>query len=160
MFTNANLYRKVRLNFQSTLPAVYDFCSRHKSVVKFTIAGGLASVVDLILLYFFHDPLGLDIVVAATLAFILSFLISFSLQKFWTFRDYGRGRTAGQFLLYFVNAVIGLNLNGFLMHLLVNRYGVWYLLAQVIVIGAIGLGNFLVYKFIIFKKKYHEAVGR
>jgi len=153
------LYLKIRHNFELLAPAAYAFCLRHKSVVKFSVAGGLASITDLILLYIFHDPLGIDIVVSTTLAFLLSFVVSFSLQKFWTFRDYSRGRMTGQLFLYLLNAVIGLNLNGFLMHLLVNRYEVWYLLSQVIVIGVIGLGNFVVYKFIIFKKKQHEILG-
>jgi len=83
-------------------------------------------------------------------------LISFNLQKFWTFRNYGRDRMAGQLFLYILNAVIGLNINGALMHLLVNSWSVWYLLAQVIVNLGLGAWNFLIYKFIIFKVRPNE----
>ena len=58
-----------------------------------------------------------------------------------------------------LNAFIGLNLNGALMHLLVNEYNVWYLLAQVIVSVVIGTYNFFIYRFIIFKKNCHEVIS-
>jgi len=91
---------------------------------------------------------------------MLSFILSFYLQKFWAFNDSSRhGKTAGQLFLYLLNALIGLNLNGFLMHFLVSYYQVWYLLSQVMVIALIGVLNFMVYKFIIFKKKSHETLG-
>jgi len=43
------------------------------------------------------------------------------------------------------------------MHLLVNRYQVWYLLAQIIVNLALAVSNFLVYKFIVFKINKDET---
>jgi len=131
---------------------------RHKSFFRFAVAGSLASISDLVLLYLFHGRLGLSVIMATTLAFILSFGISFSLQKFWTFGDYSRHRTASQLILYLLTAGIGLGLNAGLMHLFVRRYHIWYLLAQVIVIGLIGVFNFLSYNFIIFKKSQHETV--
>ncbi|NCN99562.1 GtrA family protein [Candidatus Falkowbacteria bacterium] len=160
MFDSSSAYIKICLIFYQRAPRCYDLLNRHKGVVKFTIAGGLASVLDLVSLYLFHDPLGLDIVLSTTLAFMLSFILSFYLQKFWAFNDSSRhGKTAGQLFLYLLNALIGLNLNGFLMHFLVSYYQVWYLLSQVMVIALIGVLNFMVYKFIIFKKKSHETLG-
>jgi hypothetical protein len=49
-----------------------------------------------------------------------------------------------------------LNLNGLGMHLLVNRFQVWYILSQVIVNLAIAFYNYAVYKFIIFRSSQHE----
>lgn len=89
----------------------------------------------------------------------MSFLFSFSLQKFWTFRNLGFGRFAGQLALYMFNVFVGLNLNGFLMHLAVNRYDLWYLLSQVMVNVVLGVYNFFVYKFIIFRNEKNE-IGR
>ena len=151
-----DLYCRFRHSFAARSPRLYSICDRRKGIIKFFIAGGLAGGSDLILLFVFHGLLGWGIVFSTSAAFILSFLISFNLQKFWTFRNYGRDRMAGQLFLYILNAVIGLNINGALMHLLVNSWSVWYLLAQVIVNLGLGAWNFLIYKFIIFKVRPNE----
>jgi len=40
------------------------------------------------------------------------------------------------------------------MHLLVDKFEVWYLFSQIIVNVAIGIYNFFIYRFIVFRKKY------
>ena len=150
-------YNKFRHYFFRRYPRSYTFCNNHKSLIKFIFAGGLSGGTDLLLLFIFHGLLGLDIVFSTSLAFILSFLISFSLQKFWTFRNYHRGKMIHQLFLYMSNAFLGLGLNAILMHLLVNKYNVWYILSQLVVNLAIGFWNFVVYRFIIFKNPKNEA---
>lgn len=145
------LYFKFRNFLSNRFPKTYCFCDRQKSIVKFLITGCLAGGTDLIFLFAFHGLFKWPIVLSTSLAFICSFAISFTLQKLWTFRNFSQEKVVSQFILYILNALIGLNLNGFLMHLLVNEYGVWYILAQIIVNLAIGFYNFLVYKSIVFK---------
>lgn len=151
-----NIYNRIRDNFTHRCPGVYEFCKHRQHVIRFMIAGGLAGAVDLTLLFIFHGPLRINVVAATTLAFILSFLVSFTLQKFWTFKHQRGRKTGGQLFLYTLNTIIGLYLNGALMHWLVNREHVWYLLAQVLVGLTLATGNFLVYKFIVFKHHEHE----
>jgi putative flippase GtrA len=110
----------------------------------------LAGGTDLIFLFIFHGLLHINLVLSTSVAFILSFLVSFTLQKFWTFRNYSEDKVVHQLSLYVLNAFIGLNLNGTGMHLLVNKYAVWYMLAQIIVNLVLGVWNFFVYKFIVF----------
>jgi len=150
------LYFKFRSFFSRRHPDLYDFCNCHKSIIKFIISGGTAASTNLALLFFFHGLFKWDLIFSTSLAFALSFLVSFTLQKFWTFRNYRQDKVAGQLLIYLLNAFIGLNLNGWLMYTLVNKYAVWYLLAQIIVSLIIGFWNFLVYKFIIFKTDKDE----
>lgn len=152
-----SLYFKFRRFFSDRFPKIYHFCDQRKSVIKFIISGSFAGVADLFFLFILHGLLRWDIVLSTSIAFILSFLISFTLQKFWTFRNYSHDKMVGQLFLYVLNAVIGLNLNGFFMHLLVNKFNVWYILAQIIVNLAIGLWNFIVYKFIVFRKEKNEV---
>ncbi len=150
------LYFKFRHSFSRSCPRLYDVCNDHKSVVKFIFAGGMAAGTDLAFLFLFHGLLKWGLVVSTSAAFILSFLVSFTLQKFWTFRNSRQDKMVGQLFLYLLNAFIGLNLNGFFMHTLVNKYEVWYILAQIIVNLVIGVWNFLVYKFIVFKTDKNE----
>jgi putative flippase GtrA len=138
------------------LPKIYNFCENRKSVIKFFFAGCFAGGTDLILLFIFHGVFKWPLVLSTSLAFVASFLVSFTLQKFWTFRNFTQGKAVGQFILYILNAFVGLNLNAYFMHLLVNRHHVWYILAQVIVSVSIGVYNFIIYKSIVFKTEKNE----
>lgn len=150
------LYFKFRHFFSSHYPRLYHTCERRKAVIKFVFAGSTAGILDLALLYVFHGLFGWGLIFSTSAAFIVAFLLSFTLQKFWTFRNYRRDRMVHQLFIYILNSFIGLNLNGLFMHLLVNKFGVWYLLAQVIVSLTIGVWNFIVYKFIVFRTNKNE----
>jgi putative flippase GtrA len=151
-----NLYLKFKNFFSKSWPKLFQVCERHKSVIKFVFAGSSAAAVDLLFLYLFHGLLKWGLVLSTSLAFILSFAVSFTLQKFWTFRNYSQKKIPIQFVLYIANAFIGLNLNGFMMHYSVNKMHIWYLLAQVLVNILIGIYNFFIYKFIVFRRKENE----
>lgn len=110
-------------------------------------------MVDLAALYFFTSFCGIWYIISSSLAFLIAYFVSFSLQKFWTFRDNGREKIRQQMSLYFVVGVINLLLNAAGMYLLVDELGVMYLFAQIIVGAALGFSSFIIYKFVIFEKR-------
>jgi len=124
----------------------------YKRLIKYVISGGVAATTDLSLLFFFHDIFDIDVVVSATLAFIIAFFVSFYLQKFWTFSDNSRDKIKQQMAIYFIVGSVNTAINAWAMNLLVNSWHIWYLLAQVIVAGSIALYSFIIYKFLIFEK--------
>lgn len=144
-------YKKLYSFISKYFPKLYKYCQIHKSVVKFFISGSLAGVVDLLFLFIFHGLFSLGIVLATSLSFLLSFLVSFYLQKLWTFRNTEEKKVPRQLILYLLNSFLSLNMNGIGMHLLVSQLGVWYLLSQVIINLLLGALNFVVYKFIVFR---------
>lgn len=135
------------------MPGLMRFFHRHRSIAKFYLSGCVSGGLDLILLFIFYDIVHLEIVQATTISFILCFAISFFLQKTWTFRNRSNRRVVRQMAMYFAIGFLNLNLNGFLMHLLVNRFEVWYILAQLGVNLLLGGGNYLFSRFIIFRKQ-------
>ncbi|MDD3285535.1 MAG: GtrA family protein [Patescibacteria group bacterium] len=145
-------YDYFRRFFAGRFPKIFAFCDRRKAIVKFFIAGAFAGTVDLVALFIFHGLLAWDIVLSTSLAFLFSFLVSFSLQKLWTFRNYSQKRLPHQLFLYFGAAFISMNLNGLGMHILVNNLHIWYLLSQILVNIVLGIINFFTYKFIVFRK--------
>jgi putative flippase GtrA len=150
------IYYYFRFLFSARFPKFFSFCEQRKSIVKFFIAGAFAGTVDLFALFVFHGLLAWNIVLSTSLAFLFSFMVSFSLQKLWTFRNYSHKRLPRQLVLYFGAAFISMNLNGLGMHILVNNLRVWYLLSQIIVNIFLGLINFFTYKFIVFRKTKDE----
>lgn len=152
----SDIYQRLLKITSNHYPSVYKILTKNKSVTKFIVAGSSAAAVDLIFLAIFHDLFNWSIVLSTSLAFILAFAVSFHLQKFWTFRNKDKKKIPKQLTIYMINALLTLNLNGLFMHLLVDRLGVWYLLSQVIVNVTIGVYNFFVYKYVVFKDK-HET---
>jgi len=121
-------------------------------IFKFLISGGVVAVTELALLYLFTDIVGIWYLFSLVLAFTISFFVSFTLQKFWTFEDKEKGTLRLQLSVYLFVALADLAINAILLYVLVEFFGIWYLWAQVPVYGVIALLNFLIYKFIIFKK--------
>ncbi|MDD5072011.1 MAG: GtrA family protein [Patescibacteria group bacterium] len=151
-----DIYRSCKKIFNSVCPNIYSWLEKYKLIVKYIISGGTAAVVDLGCLYIFTDVFGIWYVISASLAFVVAFLISFSLQKFWTFRDNGRKKIYRQISLYFIVGVVNLLFNAGGMYLLVDKFGIMYISAQIIMGILLGSGSFLIYNFIIFEKKRIE----
>ena len=139
-------------------PRLYGLLCRYRSLAKFVVSGVSAATVDILLLYIFHGVFHLNIIFSTSAAFILSFFVSFYLQKFWTFSNPCKKHLYRQMFFYMLVAFINLNINGYLMHLLVEQYHIYYILSQIIVGASIGLESFVIYKFIIFHKP-HEIIG-
>lgn len=152
-----NLYFKFRNFLSLSCPKLYGFCDTRKSIVKFFISGCLGGGTDLVLLFIFHHLFKLGVVISSSLAFIVSFGVIFTLQKMWTFRDDRPDKTFNQLVMYSINVFICLSANGFLMHYLVNGVDIWYMLSQIIVNSLLGIYNFIVYKYIIFRKVNYET---
>lgn len=146
-------YRNLKTFFRSFLPGFYEKIEKYKVLIKYIISGGTAAVVDLTALYFFTSFCGIWYLASSSLAFLLAYFVSFSLQKFWTFRDNGREKIRKQMYLYFVVGVGNLLLNAAGMYLLVDELGVMYLLAQVMVGATLGFSSFVIYRFVIFEKR-------
>jgi len=124
--------------------------TRYKRVVRFLVAGGVATGAQLVTLYIFTDVFGFWYVGSATLAFIVAVIISFSSHKWWTFRDFHRGAINRQFVFYLILQIANLGLNVALIYLLVDVIGVWYLLSQAIISTLLAITSFFIYKHIVF----------
>jgi dolichol-phosphate mannosyltransferase len=126
--------------------------TKRKEILKYIIAGGTAAMVNFILLYFFTDILGFWYLLSSTLAFIISFFVSFYLQKFWTFGDSQKDILYKQMVVYLIITLFNLAINAVLMYYLVDFLKVWYMLAQLLTTGLIASWSFVIYKIFVFKR--------
>ncbi|MEI7620332.1 MAG: GtrA family protein [Candidatus Falkowbacteria bacterium] len=151
-----NIFAKLKNFVSRRYPRLFNYLLQHKSFVKFFMAGPVVGAVDLLVLFVMHGLLNISVIWSTSLAYIISFWASFYLQKFFTFCNHNKKHVYRQMALYLLFAFINFNINGYLMHVMVNNYNVWYILAQVIVSLSIGLESFLVYKFIVFRKHHDD----
>lgn len=120
--------------------------------MRYLLAGGTSTAVDLGILYVLTEFFGWWYLASATVAFAVAVVVSFVLQKFYTFahRDVSRTVLATQSTLYLVLQITNVGINTLLMYALVEWAGVWYLAAQIIAAAAIAVASFFIYRFIIF----------
>lgn len=156
-------YQIIKIKFFRTYPTIryffYDRFPRLRRVFKFGVAGAIATFADLFLLYIFHGVFSLNLIFSTSAAFILSFIISFILQKYWTFSNWHRESMYQQMFSYLMFTFFNLNINGWAMHFLVVNIHIQYLLSQIIVSLLIGVESYFVYKFFIFRH-YENKVSR
>jgi|CXWL01.1.fsa_nt_gi putative flippase GtrA len=121
---------------------------------RYLCAGGIVAATSVLVLYFFTDFVGLWYMGSAVCAAVVSVVLSFTLQKFWTFSKRGHKDTVRELMLFFGNAFLNFVTNIVLLYLLVEYADVWYVGAQVIALGVIAVLNFFTYRYVIFKKKH------
>ncbi len=137
----------------------------HMKVVRYMISGSTAAAVDLIVLYILTGVFGMWYVISTPIAFIVAFGVSFSMQKYWTFRDHSTDDVAKQGTLYFVISAINMAINSFLVFIfteftrahfsnlptLVEKHD--YLISQIVAALLIAIASFFVYQKFVFNRK-------
>ena len=117
-------------------------------VIRFIIAGGSAFSVNIFFLYIFTEFFGLWYIFSATLAFMLSFLVGFSLNKFWTFAESSADFIHSQIFIYLGVNLINLAINNALLYFMVESFAICYILAQALASILIAFESFFVYKWL------------
>ncbi len=121
--------------------------------LRYFFCGITATAVNLITLYLFTDIAGIWYLYSSTLAFLVSLIVSFTLQKFVVFRDMKVGKMHRQFSRFSIAAVLGTITNTALMFVCVDVLGIWYIFSQIIAGFFVMIQNFILYKFFIFNRK-------
>ncbi|MFH1677360.1 MAG: GtrA family protein [Patescibacteria group bacterium] len=146
-----SIYKNCKNHFRLFSPTSYHHANKYKHIIKFIIAGSIATLSDFSLLYFLTDVLGIWYLFSSIIASTVGTFVSFCLQKFWTFRNNELKNIYQQVYLYFLIGLINLSINSIAMYLLVSKFKIWYILAQIIISGILSICNFMIYRFIIFK---------
>lgn len=126
---------------------------RFAKLVKYIISGGTAAVTDLAFLYLFTSILHVWYLISAVVAFIISFAVSFTLQKFWTFNDQSIKGVKSQVLIYFTIAVVNLGINTLLMYAFVDILKMYYFTAQILAGALVALQSYFIYQKFVFRNK-------
>ncbi len=136
-----------------TLPVINK--ARVFFIMRYLFAGGLAFATNLSLLFIFAHYFHLWYLAASTLAFIVSVVVSFTVQKYITFRDKTTERVHHQAMMYLAIALFNVTANGVFMYSFVDLAHIPYMIAQVFSAGIIAVWSLGVYRYLIFK---HAAI--
>lgn len=121
-------------------------------IVKFLITGAIGISVNLGVFHALY-VFGVPYLAGSIAALLVSMVIGFILQKYWTFEDRAPERVHTQFALYAALALGNLALNTGIVYALIGRFGVHYLLAQAVGAATIAVDSFFAYHFFIFRPR-------
>lgn len=129
-------------------------------VVRFGMSGAAATATDIgalaVLIYVLH----LWYLAAAVIAFLIGFVVSFSLQKFWTFRDHTTERMGAQAAVYLAIVLMNLTINTFFVFVLVEYVGLTPIPAQLVASVVIACESFFLYRIVFRRPLVNDANGR
>lgn len=119
--------------------------------MRYAISGGIAAMAGFLTIFFLTEVVGLWYLASSFSAFVVTMVIVFCLQKFWTFKNSRLDVLPKQAVLSVIVAVMNLFINSGLMYLLVDFLYLNYLLAQLCVYAFFAIFDFFIYKAIIFR---------
>ncbi len=129
----------------------HKLAERYRQFLKYCIGGGIAFVIDVSLLYIFTEFCGIWYLLSATLSFCISGIFNYLFQKFITFKSENK-KYLKQFSIFILIALVGLLINNFILYVLVEYFGIWYLLAKAAAAVVVLIWNFIANKKVTFKK--------
>jgi len=120
--------------------------------VTFAVVGGFCALLSLAILWLLTSWLGVHYLLSTVVTFLVTTPVGFWLNKILTFRT-RRGYARIEWPRYFLVMSISFGSSIALMYLLVSVLGLWYLLANMIVIGVLLAFNFLTHDRWSFRAK-------
>ncbi|PIR84918.1 hypothetical protein COU16_00155 [Candidatus Kaiserbacteria bacterium CG10_big_fil_rev_8_21_14_0_10_47_16] len=122
-------------------------------LVRYLISGGIAATTNVGILFLLVHFGDLHYLPASVLAYLLAIVVSFTLQKFWTFQDKPTHDVHTQFSRYIIVVVMNLLLNTAIMYILVDTFSVWYILAQIVATALVAITGYFAYRHFVFKER-------
>jgi putative flippase GtrA len=120
---------------------------RSNLFLRYGLVGILGGCIQTAALYMWVETLQGEerYLIGAVLGFCIALLVTFTLQKYWTFRESSAERFVVQFMSYTGIALASLGLNVLVLHTSKNIletlgfdfFEVWYLIAQIVSVGVI-----------------------
>lgn len=137
-----------------------NFLQKHLSdyflIGRYIISGASGVVINIIAIFILTDIFELWYLASAVITFFIHLTYTFTLHKYWTFKDRDTTRIQEQGTWYTIVALVGLGLNTLILYVLVELFVMWYLIAQVIALGIVSVSSFVLNKTITFKDSVHE----
>lgn len=122
--------------------------------LRFCVIGSVGVVVNSVIMYLSYDLMGLHYVLASVMAFFVASLNNFLLNKKFTFqdKDYGLRALAKQYAKFLSVTLIGLGINLGVLMALVEFFGLYPVISNLVGVLFATVSNFLGNKFFAFKQ--------
>ena len=121
-------------------------------IFRYFFAGGIAFVIDFLLLYFLTDVLHLHYLLSSVISFSVGLVITYLLSIFWIFDQRRFDNRTHEILIFVIIGIVGLGLTTLCMYLFTDTLKLHYLLSKIITVVLVSFVNFVLKKTILFSK--------
>lgn len=122
--------------------------------LKFAIVGGSGVIVNMGLLFILSDFFHIYYILSSIIAIETSIILNFILNDIWTWADRKKKSFIHRFIQYHVAVgITAILVNWILLILLTEIFGLYYLISNLIGIGAGTLANYTINDLWTFNKK-------
>jgi len=118
--------------------------------IKYVFFAGIATLVDLSILYILTNIFNIFYFYSAILSYICGGIVNFILNKKYAFKNKSK-RILSQVSIFYGIAFIGLGINQLVLYLLVEIGHVWYIYAKFVSIFIVLIWNFTGHKHVTFR---------
>jgi len=118
-------------------------------IIRYGVVGLLGTALHFASVILLVEFARIDPVLASALGFLLVLVVSYILNRTWTFQSRSRGTR--QFLIYSIVSLIGLGLNCAIMFISVHILKWNYLYGQCLVVIVVPISNFILNYFWTFR---------
>ncbi len=145
---NENFIENLKSKIHSILYSFLKPDTLHQ-FIRYATTGGISFGIEYTTFYILFNVVGLWYVWSNSIAMTFAFCISFTLNRFWSFKSKGNGFK--QFIMYGTLFLINLFVSNVIMLLFTDVLGIKPLLSKLIAVGIIVCWNFVINKKVIFK---------
>jgi putative flippase GtrA len=147
---NHNTNYKTNTNTNTKYNIIGSIKGNFLQFLKYGISGGLAFILEYSSFFILNNLAGLWYVWSNSIAMTLGFVLSFLLNRYWSFKATS-SNTLKQLLLYGILFGINLGISNLLMMLFIDALGIGSMISKFTTIGILMCWNFIIYKKVIFK---------
>ncbi len=120
-----------------------------KQLFRYVVTGGSAFLGEYLLYMLLFKVFGIDYAIASVIAFVVFFLVTFVLNRKWTFESTGNAKR--QFALYFLLFLFNMLFGNYVLIQWIVGVGIPKEIAPFFKTAAITMWNFVIYRLVIYK---------
>lgn len=123
-----------------------------KEFLKYTVVGGICTILDFFILYLLTTLGGVHYLVSSSVSFALGVTLNYILCTYWIFSIHRVKSHPKEFLYYVIISLVGLGINTLLMWIFTDLFGLWFMLSKLISAGITLFYNFFARKLLLHNK--------
>ncbi len=121
-----------------------------KQILRFTVVGGFAFLIDYGILYILTEFIGIHYLVSSIISFTISVIFNYIMSIKWVF-NVTKKQGIGDFIKFIILSVIGLGINELIMYIMVDIINIHYMISKLFATGIVMIYNFITRKIFIEK---------
>ena len=121
-------------------------------IFLYIFSGGMGAITNIGILFILTEFFNINYLISGVISFLLSVIVSFSLQKNLTFNDRDRdiNNTHKKFIYFLIIALLNLIINTGILYCLTEYIGFYYILSQIFAGLIVAIWSYFVYKVFVF----------